>query len=92
MCKDLQTHLSQSLVNKALWKVKYESLGCVWSTSAIEKYFVPGLDQDLRLLFVQIKGKTKKNMAQAPRRGVTIIEEVMLQWAATAESLFLSNL
>lgn len=52
-------------------------------------YFVPGLDQDLRLLFVQIKGKTKKNVAQAPRRGVTTIEEVMLQWAATAEGLLL---
>lgn len=57
----------------------------------LKKYFVPGLDHDLRLLFVQIEGKTEKNMAQAPRRGVTIIEEVMLQWADTAEDIFLSN-
>lgn len=40
----------------------------------LKKYFVPGLDQDLRLLFVQMKGKTKKNMAQAPKRGITIFD------------------
>lgn len=40
----------------------------------LKKYFVPELDQDLRLLFVQMKGKTKKNKAQAPKRGVTIFD------------------
>lgn len=40
----------------------------------LKKYFLPGLDRDLRLLFVQMKGKTKKNMAQAPKRGITIFD------------------
>lgn len=58
-----------------------------------------GLNHDLRLTFVQMKGKNQEKPDTSPRRGITgfmmevyLRKEVMLQWAAIAQGLFLSNL
>lgn len=64
----------------------------------LKKYFVHCLDHNPKLLFVPITGKSKRNLTPPQKREITVLimevylrKDVMLQWAAAAEDLNLSN-